>query len=71
MCAQWAAVLALSGDAADNVPGIKGIGIKTSPVLIKKYGDVEGVLARGHEETGKVVLCMPWTHGITCQQILC
>ncbi len=38
-------VLALTGDAVDNVPGIKGVGEKTAIPLIQKYGTVEKVLA--------------------------
>jgi len=38
-------VLALTGDAVDNVPGIRGVGEKTAIPLIQKYGTVEKVLA--------------------------
>lgn len=37
-------VLALAGDSADNVPGIKGIGPKIASGLIGEYGDLEGLL---------------------------
>ncbi|GMI23868.1 hypothetical protein TrCOL_g4463 [Triparma columacea] len=37
-------VLALAGDSADNVPGIKGIGPKIASGLIEEYGDLEGLL---------------------------
>ena len=43
---QVADVLALMGDASDNVPGVAGIGEKTAIALIQAFGDVEGVL--GH-----------------------
>jgi DNA polymerase-1 len=42
-------VLALAGDASDNVPGVDGIGEKTATELVKQFGDVEQVLARAHE----------------------
>ncbi len=42
-------VLALAGDASDNVPGVKGIGIKTATELVQTYGDVEAILAHAHE----------------------
>ncbi|MEI6484917.1 MAG: DNA polymerase I [Sphingomonadales bacterium] len=38
-------VLALMGDTADNVPGVKGVGPKTAADLIRDYGSVEGVIA--------------------------
>jgi DNA polymerase-1 len=38
-------VLALMGDTADNVPGVRGIGPKTAADLIREHGDVEGVIA--------------------------
>lgn len=37
-------VLALMGDASDNVPGIKGIGEKTAVELIKEYGSLESII---------------------------
>lgn len=38
-------VLALMGDASDNVPGVPGIGLKTAAQLILEYGDLEKLLA--------------------------
>ena len=38
-------VLALMGDTADNVPGVRGVGPKTAAELIQQYGTVEGVIA--------------------------
>jgi DNA polymerase I len=42
-------VQALAGDSTDNVPGAKGIGVKTAAQLIKDYGDLEQLLARAGE----------------------
>ncbi|TNE40987.1 MAG: DNA polymerase I [Sphingomonadales bacterium] len=38
-------VLALMGDAVDNVPGVPGIGPKTAAKLINEYGTLDGVFA--------------------------
>ena len=38
-------VLALMGDAVDNVPGVTGVGPKTASKLINEHGDLEAVLA--------------------------
>jgi DNA polymerase-1 len=42
-------VMALRGDAVDNVPGAPGIGDKGSVELIKEFGSVEAVLDRAAE----------------------
>ncbi len=42
-------VQALAGDSTDNVPGVRGIGIKTAAELINIYGDVETLLKRAGE----------------------
>lgn len=46
-------VLALAGDASDNVPGVPGIGRKTATELIAKYGTVESVLEHLAEIPGE------------------
>ncbi|GAB7552674.1 DNA polymerase I [Novosphingobium sp. 11B] len=42
-------VLALMGDAVDNVPGVYGVGPKTATKLIQDYGDLESALAAAPE----------------------
>jgi DNA polymerase-1 len=42
-------VQALAGDSTDNIPGVRGIGIKTAAELIGIYGDIETLLARAGE----------------------
>jgi DNA polymerase-1 len=37
-------VLGLTGDASDNVPGVKGIGEKTAIPLVKQFGSIENLL---------------------------
>jgi DNA polymerase-1 len=48
-------VLALMGDASDNIPGIPGIGEKTAIELIQKFGDLEEILAHPDKVTKKNV----------------
>ncbi|MEO6717363.1 MAG: DNA polymerase I [Novosphingobium sp.] len=42
-------VLALMGDTADNIPGIRGIGPKTATKLIQEHGTLEAALAAAPE----------------------
>jgi DNA polymerase-1 len=42
-------VLALVGDAVDNVPGVPGIGDKGARDLVREFGSVESVLDRADE----------------------
>ncbi len=46
---QVADVLALMGDAVDNVPGVPGIGEKGARQLIAEYGSLEALLERASE----------------------
>lgn len=42
-------VQALAGDSVDNVPGVRGIGVKTAAELLATFGDLETLLSRAHE----------------------
>ena len=42
-------VQALAGDSTDNVPGAKGIGLKTAAQLITQYGSLDTLLEKAHE----------------------
>ncbi|MCM2268743.1 MAG: DNA polymerase I [Thermoanaerobaculia bacterium] len=51
--AQVADVLALMGDAVDNVPGVPGIGEKGAKQLVREHGSVEALLERAGQLTRK------------------
>ena len=46
-------MLALMGDAVDNVPGVPGVGDKTAALLLQQYGTLDNLLARADEVKGK------------------
>lgn len=46
-------LLALMGDASDNIPGVPGVGEKTALALIQEYGTLENVLANAEKVKGK------------------
>ncbi len=43
---QFGDVLSLSGDTADNIPGIQGVGPKTALKLIREHGSVDALLGK-------------------------
>ncbi len=47
-------ILGLWGDAADNIPGIPGVGEKTAKKLIADYGSMEGVFENVEALKGKM-----------------
>ena len=46
-------ILALWGDASDNIPGVAGIGEKGASKLVQKWGDVENIIANVEAIGGK------------------
>lgn len=46
-------MLALMGDTVDNVPGVEGVGEKTSAELIKTWGSLDNLLANADKVAGK------------------
>lgn len=44
---------AIVGDSTDNIPGVRGIGVKGAAELLQKYGTLEGVYANLDEIKGK------------------
>ena len=45
--------LALAGDSVDQIPGVSGIGEKTSPKLLAEFGTIEVLLQRLDEVPGR------------------
>jgi DNA polymerase-1 len=46
-------ILGLWGDAADNIPGIPGVGEKTAKKLIAEFGSIENLIANSAKLKGK------------------
>jgi DNA polymerase-1 len=51
--AQVIDILGLWGDAADNIPGIPGVGEKTAKKLIAEFGSIENLIANTAKLKGK------------------
>jgi len=47
-------LLALTGDEADNIPGVAGIGQVTAAKLINQWGDIENIITNAHWVKGVV-----------------
>ncbi len=47
-------ILGLWGDAADNIPGVPGVGEKTAKKLIQDYDSIENLLQNTHMFKGKL-----------------
>lgn len=50
---------ALTGEKADNLPGVPGLGAKTALGLIQKYGSLEGIFENLHELSGRYTRNLP------------
>ncbi len=50
---QFIDVLALQGDAVDNVPGVPDVGPKTALEWVQRYGSIENLYEHAGEITGK------------------
>ena len=46
--------LGMMGDAADNIPGLPGVGEKTAKKFLKEYGTIENLLANTHQLKGAI-----------------
>lgn len=49
-------MLALEGDASDNIPGCRGIGEKTASKLIREWGDINNLIDHANELKGSLKL---------------
>ena len=47
-------ILALWGDASDNIPGVQGVGEKGASKLVREYGSVESILENVDKIKGKL-----------------
>lgn len=48
-------VQSLMGDSVDNIPGVKGIGVKTAAKLINEFGGLDSLLENAEKVSGKSV----------------
>ncbi len=46
--------LALMGDAADNIPGVPGVGPKTALKWLQEYGSLDALVANADKVSGKI-----------------
>jgi len=48
----WTEVMALQGDASDNVPGVYNIGEKRALSLVSRFGKIENVFENADKVVG-------------------
>ena len=48
-------LLGLMGDSSDNVPGVRGVGVKTAVKLLEKYGSFEKILENADDIDNKKI----------------
>lgn len=53
-CHQIGDLLALMGDSSDNIPGVKGVGLKTAAKLLNEFGSLRGIYDHIDEVKGAV-----------------
>jgi len=51
---QYADFATLRGDASDGLPGVAGVGEKTAASLLRKFGDLAGVIAAAEDPEAEV-----------------
>ena len=47
-------LLALTGDSADNIPGVEGVGPKSAAKLLQTWGTIENIIKNMHWVKGKI-----------------
>ena len=57
-CQQVIDLLGLWGDASDNIPGIPGVGEKTSKKLIAQFGSIENMVTHAEEIKNDKLRCL-------------
>ena len=61
-------LLALMGDAADNIPGVQGIGAKRGAALLQHCGSLKAIVSRAQEGTLSVKGISPRLCRVLCEQ---
>ena len=51
---QYVDFAVMRGDASDGLPGVAGIGDKTAALLLKEFGDIDGILAAAQDRWSSI-----------------